>query len=437
MQKNLILIKNCTLIAVDLNQPIVQRDVDILIEDTKIKSIGKDIVAQGAKIIDGQNKYVTPGFINCHAHIPMSVFREAIDGYGLQDWLTKAIWPIENKLNIDDIYWFSLLSMYESLSNGVTTINDMYFLTEGIIKAKHAALINLYTTITLMDIDGESNGKKRWDNFINMVEKYPNENIIMSFHGLNTCSPKYIQTCVEAYKNFQKNSNAKSNLLHIHFCENTQEVADTCKKHNITVPSVALQKYFKDFKLILAHAVKTTSADLDILKQLNCTVCHDPVSNLRLGSGVCDIIKLREHGINVCLGTDGQGSGSNLSMLKEMRLACLLPKGLKENPSIINAYDALQMATINGAKALGIEKSKGSVSIGKDADLNIFNFKAIEMFPVNDVVSDLVYNANSEDIETVIVGGKIIIENHAHVLLKKEEITKKCAELINEIKKRQ
>jgi 5-methylthioadenosine/S-adenosylhomocysteine deaminase len=330
----------------------------------------------------------------------------------------------------EDIYYFSLLSMLESIESGVTTINDMYFETEQIINAAEKAKINAVLGITLMDINGEKAGNKRIKNFGKLIEEFPNANISTLIHGLYTNSPKYLEKALAFGKKHNKN------LVHMHFCENSDEVKTICEAYDVKHPGEVLEKYFKGLKLVLAHCVKIDSYTMKTLAKMNANVVHNPISNLRLGCGFADLKTMQEMNINICLGTDGQGSGSNMGILESMRLACLLPKGVNEDPTIITAYDALKMGTINGAKALGLEERKGSIDIGKDADLVFLNLEGTKTYPINDVVSDIVYNATESNIETVIINGKIVLKNKVHVKVNKKELLAKCAKLANDIKKR-
>ncbi|MDR1850880.1 MAG: amidohydrolase [Mycoplasmataceae bacterium] len=422
-----ILIKNCNLISVDSKRPQVEYNIDILIENNKISNIQKNIKVKADKIIDATNQWVTPGFFNCHTHIPMSLFKEIVDGVKLQDWLTKHIWPLEAKMSKDDIYVFSLLGMLECIDNGVTTINDMYFETGEILKARDETGINYVGGVTMMDVDGADAGEKRIQNNLAFVKSNKGYHAML-VHSFYTTSPKYLQKVIKI------GNELKNNLYHVHFCENTQEVNDITKSYNVKHPTQILEKYLKNKKIILAHGVKLDDYDLKALGKLDASISYNPISNMRLGCGFTNLKGLIQNKVNVCLGTDGDGSGSNLSILESMRLACLIPKAVNEDPTLITAYQALQMGTINGAKAIGLEKAKGSITVGKDADINIFKFKNIQMFPINDPVSDIVYNANASDIDTVIINGKIVKQNGKVSIVSTANVIKKAQVYLKKIK---
>lgn len=425
------LIKNATLVSMSENREKIEKNVDIEVIDSKITKIAKNIDVSGAdKVIEAEGKIVMPGLINTHAHVPMSIFRETVDGYNLQDWLTKKIWPMEDKLTNEDIYYASYLSFLEMIKTGTTTINDMYFMTEDIIKAAVESGIRLQTTRTLMDAGSDALGEERLSELRKLIEKYKNYNACITLnvgiHGLYTSSREYVQKCIKF---------AKENELpiHMHFCENTKEVQDIENAYN-EKPIDVLEKEFKDEKVILAHAVKLNEEEIEKLaKNKSVSVSHCPVSNLKLGCGIANITKMLKEGINVSIGTDGQGSGTNLDLFESMKFTALLQKGINEDPVTMPAYEVLKMATINGAKALNLEEKIGSIEEGKQADLIILNLDTVVTKPVNDLLSDIVYNVKGNNIETTIVNGKILMENK-QLKIKENDIYDKCKKIIERIK---
>ena len=425
-----IYIKNATIISMSKNREKIEEDIDIEIENNKIKTIGKNIkVEENSKIIDATGKVVMPGLINTHSHVPMSIFRETVDGYALQDWLTKKIWPMEDKLTKEDIYYASMLSFIEMIKTGCTAINDMYSMTEEIIKAALDCKIRIQTTRTLMDMNNEDEGKKRFEELEKVLNEYSKKEELITFnvgiHGLYTSSKEYVEKCIE----FAKKNEL---LLHMHFCENTKEVEDIKESYK-EEPIKIIEQEFKDIKTILAHCVKLNKQDIEKLSKLDISVSHCPISNLKLGCGIADISEMIKKGINVSLGTDGQGSGSNLDLFETMKFTALLQKGQKEDATEIPAYEVLKMATINGAKTLGLENKIGSIEEGKDADLIILNLEDAVTSPINDLCSDIVYNAKGINVITTIVNGNILMENRK-IKINEKEIYDECAKIIETIK---
>lgn len=424
-------IKNATLISMDETRKQVEEQIDIYVEDGQIKNIGKNLkeLDENIKIIDAKKKVVMPGLINTHAHIPMSIFRETLDGYNLQEWLNDKIWPMEDKLQEQDIYYASYLSFIEMIKTGCTTINDMYFMTDEIIKAMEETGIRLQTTRTLQDIDGVEAGEKRLQELQRLIDKYKNKNSKLTFnvgiHGLYTSSLQYVQKCIEFAK--------KNNLhIHMHFCENQKEVEDIKNNYNKEPMQVLLQE-FKNVKTILAHCVKLENEDIENLKNMDISVAHCPVSNLKLGCGIAKISEMIEDGINVSIGTDGQGSGSNLDLFEAMKYTALLQKGVTENPKLLPAYEVLKMATINGAKTLGLEDKVGSIEIGKRADIIIIDLDTVLTKPVNNIVSEIVYNIKGNNVCTTIVDGNILMEDRKLTKNIENDVALKCDNIIKRI----
>lgn len=425
-----ILIKNANLISMEEKRDIYEENIDILIKDKEIYKIGRDIKLdnEDVKIIDATGKYIIPGFINTHAHVPMSIFRETIDGYNLQDWLEKKIWPMEDKLLPQDIYYSTLLSGIEMIKTGTTTINDMYFLSENSIKAVLELGVRMQTTRTLMSLNDEK--KSRISELEELINEYNDKSDLITFnigiHGLYTTESNYLKESIKLAD--------KYNLpIHIHFCENSKEVEDIIKEYKMQ-PVEVLKEYIGNRHVILAHAVKLNEDDIRNLKDLNVYISHCPVSNLKLGCGVAKVQNMLDTGITVSLGSDGQGSGSSLDMFDTMKFTALLQKGINENPLNLPAYEVLKMATINGAKALGLEKEVGSIDIGKKADLVILNLDNEVVQPVNDVISDIVYNAKGSNVDTTIINGKILMENRKVLGVDEEDIYEKCKDIIERIR---
>lgn len=400
-----ILIKHATLVSMDENREKIEENMDILIQQDRIEKIGKNIMEKDCKILEANHRIVMPGMINTHAHVPMSLFKESVDGYPLQEWLEKKIWPIEDHLTNEDIQKYSAMTFDEMIHTGTTMVNDQYFDTEAIIRAAQEKQIRIELTRTLMDSDGK--GDRRLDELEELLEKYKQIDGCITFniglHGLYTSNETYVQKVTD----FARKTGLK---IHMHFCENAKEVEDIKREYHVDYPAQVLKKYFYGIPVILAHGVKLTEQDIQILKTLNVSVAHCPVSNLKLGCGIAPVQMLLKKGLNVSLGTDGQGSGSNMDMFEAMKFAALLQKGSTENPIAMGAYETLQLATINGAKAMGMEKEIGSITVGKKADLILVDLEEnyVER-PVNDVLATLVYNAKGTNVKMTMVNGKILM----------------------------
>lgn len=424
-----ILIKNANLISMSEKRDKFEEDIDLYIESGKIKKIGKNLEETPEKIIDAKGRFVMPGLINTHAHVPMSIFRETLDGYTLQDWLEKKIWPMEDKLTNEDVYYASMLSFIEMIKTGTTTINDMYFMQEDIIRAALQIGVRLQTTRTLMDLAND--GDMRLTEIEELIKKYnkKEETITLNvgIHGFYTSNAPYIEKCASLARKYDL-------PVHIHFCENTKEKEDIKKAYFVNSPVELISKYFKGLHVILAHAVKLKEEELVKLSESNVYVSHCPVSNLKLGCGIANISYMVKNGITVSIGTDGQGSGSNLDLFEAMKYTALLQKGEKENPRELPAYEVLKMATVNGAKTLGLEENIGKIEEGMSADIIILNLNTVTTSPINNIFSEIVYNVKGTNVETTIINGKIVMKNRMIIDFLEEEICDKCDKIIQRIK---
>ncbi len=423
------LIKNCNLISMAEGREKYEPGVDILIEGNKISKIGEGLeVPEGAEVIDAGGKIVMPGLINTHAHIAMSIFRETLDGYTLQDWLTKKIWPMEDKLTPEDIYTASLLSFVEMASTGTVIANDQYFLPKNTIEAALKVGVRLMATRTVFDATNNADEMlaEQEDIISSYKGKYETIYPNVGIHGFYTTGAETVQKCVALAKKYDV-------PVHVHFCENAQEVVDIKNNYGVESPVEVLERYCGDVHTILAHAVKLDEAEIDRMAKLDVAVAHNPVSNLRLACGVAKVQYMMDKGINVALGTDGQGSGSSMDLFEQMKFAALLQKGEFENAGFMNSYDVLKMATINGAKALGVANEIGSIEEGKAADIIMVDLESVCCQPKGNVFSDLVYNAKGSNVCMTIVNGRIVMKDGKVGGIDKKALYKQCTEIIERI----
>lgn len=397
-----ILIKNCNIISMDENQPKVFAG-NVYVEGDSIKYVGETSSFVCDTVIDGTGKYVLPGLVNCHCHLPMSIFRESSEGYDLTSWLNDKIWPAEAKLTDEDIYYGTLASLFEMIKSGTTTSNDSYAGVEGIIKALTECKVRSVTTRALLDADGK--GEERIKEFEEYYSKYKDEELItftVSPHSLYTSSKEYLLECEKLA--------TKYNLpIHIHFSEDDNERAETIKKYGMLPAEVLKELGFESHPLILAHGVAVSKDEYEILASIKGGIVHNPVSNLRLGCGFANISDYLKAGILVSLGTDGQGSGCNLDMFKTMGLTALLQKGIAKDPKAIDAYTVLKLATVNGAKMLGLDDKIGMIKEGMKADVVILDLGRIDLCPKTDAISEIVYNGTGNIVETTIVNGEVLM----------------------------
>ena len=397
------LIKNGTVISMDLKRDKQFEIMDVVFSDNKIIYVGNGYHDEYDKVIDATGKIVMPGLINCHTHLGMSIFRATNDDLTLDSWLNNKIWPIEDKLTDDDLYYTTLLSMVEMIKTGSTCFNDMYFGYKGSIPAiKKCGVRGIYGRCLMGNMDKDS--ICRVDDFKKLYEEYKDDDKIrlsIAPHALYTCNLEYLKLCSDLAKEY--------NLpIHIHLSENMNEVKTVTNKFGMKPMEVLDKVGMLEKRIILGHGTFLSDSEINMIKDRDVSVCTNPVSNLNLGCGIADLVKYKKNGINVCLGTDGQGSGNSLNLFYTMSLVDYLQKGKYEDPTVMSSYDVLKMATINGAKALGIDDI-GSIEVGKKADIIILDISDISLYPAYDLIPFIVHNCFYDVVDTTIIDGKILM----------------------------
>ncbi len=397
------LIKNGTVISMDLKRDKQFEIMDVVFSDNKIIYVGNGYHGEYDKVIDATGKIVMPGLINCHTHLGMSIFRATNDDLTLDSWLNDKIWPIEDKLTDDDLYYTTLLSMVEMIKTGSTCFNDMYFGYKGSIPAiKKCGVRGIYGRCLMGNMDKDS--ICRVDDFKKLYEEYKDDDKIrlsIAPHALYTCNLEYLKLCSDLAKEYDL-------PIHIHLSENMNEVKTVTNKFGMKPMEVLDKVVMLEKRVILGHGTFLSDSEINMIKDCDVSVCTNPVSNLNLGCGIADLVKYKKNGINVCLGTDGQGSGNSLNLFYTMSLVDYLQKGKYEDPTVMSSYDVLKMATINGAKALGIDDI-GSIEVGKKADIIILDISDISLYPAYDLIPFIVHNCFYDVVDTTIIDGKILM----------------------------
>jgi 5-methylthioadenosine/S-adenosylhomocysteine deaminase len=403
-----ILIKNASILTMNRENEVL-KNASIAVENDRIKYIGE--VPEGFKadkVIDGAKKVVMPGIINAHTHMAMSLFRNYADDLPLWEWLSEKIWPIEDKLTGEDVYWGTMLSIIESIKSGVTCFNDMYFFMDDTAKAALETGIRARLAWGMVGENAEDNSR------FDLTKRFYNDwqgkgdgriTVMAGPHAPYTCSADYLKRVGE----FAKEMNIG---IHIHLSESKKETQDNYDQFGKSPIKHANDMGIFDVPAVAAHCVHLSDDDIDILAEKDVSVVYNPGSNLKLGNGFAPVVKLIEKGVNVALGTDGASSNNNVNMFEEINLAAIVNKGVNNEPTCIPAMTALEMATKNGAKALGLDKEIGSLEVGKKADMIIIDLNKPHFYPLHDVAAAMVYTAQASDVETVIINGKIIMENY-------------------------
>ena len=423
-----ILIENVKILTMADGEVI--KNGNIYIENEKIKKITSDkIDFSYDKKIDGKNYLAMPGFVNAHTHVGMSLFRNFSDDVELMTWLNEKIWPLEDKLIAEDVYWASLLSHAEMIMTGTTTFADMYYFEDQTIKAleKSKMRAQISRGLTLED----KNYKKIEEN-IDLFKKYENSqngriNIAFGPHAVYTTDKNYIKEINKYAKKYKM-------PIHIHLSETKTENTDCMKRFNQSPTEVFEECGIFENKTIAAHGVYLSDKDLDILSKYDVSVVHNPSSNLKLSSGFLDCTRVINKKINLAMGTDSSASNNNLSMIKEISLTSLVSK--YNNPQNLKAYDVLKMATINGAKALGLDDKIGTLEEGKLADIILIDLNNPNHTPQNNLISSLCYSTFDKDVSYVIINGDLVYDDKKFVYLNEEEIIKNAEESFQKLRNR-
>jgi len=417
-----ILIKDTTILTMNEDREII-KDGEIAIEDNKISKIGEEVSGEAEKVIDGSGKVTIPGLINTHTHLSMTLFRGIADDMDLQKWLQEKIWPLESNLESADIHIGALLGSLEMIKSGTTCFADQYFFMDQVAEAVKESGIRASLSYGIIE---ENNAEKReeelaaGEELVKSYEGYANDRVKTMFgpHSTYTCSEECLKRVEELADKYDVG-------IHIHLAENEKEIEDVKNMHGKRPVKFLDSIDFLDSKVLAAHCTWLDDDEIEIIRERGVKPVHNPVSNMKLGSGVAPIPELLSKDIPVGLGTDGVASNNSFDILEEMKFAALLNKVKNKDPTVIPARKALEMATINGAKALGLEKEIGSLETGKKADITMVDLEKPHLKPLFDIESQLVYSSNGNDVETLIVDGNIIMENGELKTLDEEKIMKK------------
>lgn len=399
----------------------------LIIEGQFIKEMGEGSAPAGEyeRIIDGHDRVVLPGFVNSHTHAAMTLLRGYADDMPLMEWLENKIWPLEAKLGADDIYWGTMLAISEMLRSGTICFADMYFFMDAAARAVEKSGIRAVLSRGMVGVGPEN--EIALSESREMVEKWHGAcngriTCMLGPHAPYTCPPDYLGRVMQLGDELGVG-------LHIHIAETRVEFEDIKRIYGNT-PVAHLDKLGLFERQVLgAHCVHLEQEDIEILAAKQVGVAHNPESNMKLASGIAPVQQMLDAGITVGLGTDGASSNNNLDMLQEMRSASFLQKVHLMDSTAIPAFQALQMATTNGARILGLGNEIGQLRPGYKADMIIMSLKQPNMLPVYDPISNIVYSAQAADVETVIVDGNILMEDRVIKAFDEEEVLAQAREI--------
>jgi 5-methylthioadenosine/S-adenosylhomocysteine deaminase len=365
-----------------------------------------------------------PGFVDSDTKVARSCFRGYYENIEQDDWVTKYALPIEKRMSEKDNYFFSLLSFVEMLKAGTTCFCDSYFNEEETIKAATEVGIRGLVSNTIYNCK-LINDKK----FEILLEQCNKSNAIGCYLSLNY--PE--DYTIDDLKNVVTFAKRYNSFIKINYLETKKNIQNIKKIYRKTVTDYLKEAGLFDIKTILANVVWADEYDIFELKQHDVSVINNPVSNSKFGTGIPDLKLISDAGINIGLGSSGLGSSGNLDMFEVMRSCGYSQRTLYKNANVISAKQICEMATINSAKALGLDKQIGTIEEGKKADLILIDINKPHLVPMHNVYSTIVYSCSGSDVDTVIVNGKIIMENRELVDINEREVMKWAKEAVKRI----
>jgi len=418
-----LLIKQGTFVTIDEQFSVFQGW--LAVENGQIAAMGEGEVPQresesATEILDGSGLLFMPGLINTHGHAAMSLLRGMADDLVLQDWLQNHMWPTEAKFTGDDVYWGSALAAVEMIKSGTTTFVDMYDHMQRVAEVTETSGLRASLTRGVIGLCPEDVQKAKLEDAIRFAREWHGQangriNVMISPHAPYTCPPDYILKFVEAAHELDL-------PMHTHMSETLTEVEQNVRDYGCRPVEHLDRLGMFSRPTLVAHAVHLNDEEIALLAERKVAVSHNPISNLKLASGVARVPDLLKAGVTVSLGTDGAASNNNLDLFQEMTTAALLHKGVSGDPTVVPAAEALRMATLYGARSLGLEGAVGQLKVGLKADIIAVNIAQAHFVPRTNYLSHLVYSGRGSDVVHVWVDGKQLLRDRQLTTLDEEKI---------------
>jgi len=437
MQNVDLIISGGTALLLD-NQNTIIENAGIAVKNGSITACGdKDEIQQqftALKMLNGELSLILPGFVNTHTHAAMTCFRGIADDLELMNWLNNFIFPAEARnVNPHLAYWGSLLACAEMIKSGTTTFCDMYIFEDETAQAAKEAGMRCLIGEVLFDFPSPSckTPEEGMAYTRKLIEKWQNDplvNIIVEPHSLYTCSPEVLKSAKMIADEYRL-------MTGIHLLENQAELEQLQGKLGKSAISFLEDIGYLNDRLLCFHCVCVSGDEMKLMGKNGVKVSHNPASNMKLANGIAPLTDMMDAGITVGLGTDGCASNNTLDMIKEMSTAAKLHKVAMLDPTVMNALTALRMATINGAKALGMGNLTGSLEVGKKADIILLGLNKPHLTPMYNAYSHLVYAASGADVDSVIINGKLVMEDRRLLTIHEDEIMAEVRKIAVNIKK--
>lgn len=422
-----LLLKNCRLIVTQNSGREILSNMDILLEDGKITGIGKNIDSDFSKI-DCHDKIAMPALFNGHTHSAMNLLRGYKDDQELHGWLND-IWKVEAKLTPADMRIGALYACMEMAKTGTYCFTDMYFEMEQVAEACNEIGLNAFLGYGMLDLSDEEKRQKEIEKtkaFVSWLSgRYPGIEPILAPHAIYTCSSDIL----EWVRDFSKEKNI---FKSIHISETEKEVLDNIQSMNLRPVEYLDSMGFLDNKTTIFHASWINDKEIKILAENGVSAVHCPASNMKLATGgAFPLREYIENHVNICLGTDGASSNNSLDMFMEMKFAALLQKWHRKEATAANAQEILDMATLNPARAFGI--NSGSIEKGKLANITLLDAKHYSLSPLRNILSNIVYSAPGDAVSELIVNGKLVLNDKKLVNCDEDRIRSDFEEAANRL----
>lgn len=423
-----IIIKNGTILTLNSKNSILENGF-LCIHGDSIFKIGANNPTsfKAEKIIDAKGGLILPGLVNSHTHAAMSLFRGLADDLPLMEWLNNYIFPAESKMDAEFVYTGTLLALAEMIMSGTTTFCDMYLFEDEVANAARKAGVRCLVGEVLYDFPSPNYGsvEKGLEYTESLIQKWHNDpmvSIAVEPHSLFTCSPELLTVSNELA--------LKYNVpLIIHVAETLTEVNEIKKKYGKTPVQHLNSLGLLGPHLIADHCVHLEDVDIKTMATHGVKVVHNPESNMKLASGIAPVPEMLARGLTVGLGTDGCASNNNLDLFSEMDTAAKLHKVNMFDPTVMDSTTVLRMATIQGAKVLGLQDTTGSLEVGKKADVIVIDTHKPHLTPMYNATSHLVYAAGGNDVSHSIINGQLVMENRKLLTLDINEIMERAREI--------
>lgn len=377
---------------------------DIVIENDKIVYIGQNFNQDVDKSIDAKGNIIMPGFVDAHTHGAMTLFKGIASGLKLENWLA-TMQRLEKQITGQEVYYGTMIACMEFAKNGITTVNDNYHFADYSANAFADSGIRAVVSVTQRYSSKKFFSEQQLEELYNKIESIaPTISANFYCHSIYNCGE-------EMFGVINRLASKHKTFVSTHVSETLEEVGRCASQNNDMSPIELLEDYgFFDRKSLAIHATNVSQRDIQILAKNNASVCANFGSNHKLASGVCPIYQMSKYGINICLGTDGSASNNRLDMFREMYLASTSQNILLSNANCFQSKEILKMATINGAKALGLQ-NVGTLEVGNYADLIMLNSHGVDGIINNNLYDNLVYSYGAEDVLMTMVNGKVIYDN--------------------------